>query len=70
VARTGEKNENNVLVKRPGLISEDNTKMNLKARVREGVDWISVAEGSVKCRVLCEHDHELWGSVKCRTFCE
>jgi len=44
--------------------------MNLKARVGEGVDWIRVAEGGVKCRFLCEHGHELWGPAKCREFCE
>lgn len=44
--------------------------MNLKAMVREGVDWIRVAEGGVKCRFLCEHGHELWVSVKCRKFRE
>lgn len=44
--------------------------MNLKARVGEGVDWIYVAEGGVKCRFLCEHDHELWASAKCRKFLE
>jgi len=57
-------------LKRPGLRSEDNSKMNLKARVGEGVDWIRVAEGGVKCRFLCEHGHELWGPAKCREFCE
>jgi hypothetical protein len=35
-------------VERRGLRSEDNIKMNLKARVWEGVDWIRVAEGGGK----------------------
>jgi len=57
-------------LKIPGLRSGDNTNMNLKARVGEGMDWIRVAEGSVNCRFLCDRDYELWGSVKCRKFRE